>query len=181
MWVGGREGGKEEGGSREQVKEVYVFLHTDIVLTPFFLLVSLSLPPSSSSSLPPPPPPPSLLLLLLPYLLSLPSPSVQVTLAGDLKHGRTVHSLARLLTLYKVYMYIYYVLYIILYALHTNTLLYDATYLDSISRDDPDAPSTQYIQMLEYIRTYVRISSYVRILLSILNTTIFIYMCFYTK
>ena len=26
----------------------------------------------------------------------------QITLVGDLKHGRTVHSLARLLTLYKV-------------------------------------------------------------------------------
>lgn len=26
----------------------------------------------------------------------------QITMVGDLKHGRTVHSLARLLTLYKV-------------------------------------------------------------------------------
>ena len=29
-------------------------------------------------------------------------PSLQVTVVGDLKHGRTVHSLARLLTKYKV-------------------------------------------------------------------------------
>lgn len=27
---------------------------------------------------------------------------LQITMVGDLKHGRTVHSLARLLTLYKV-------------------------------------------------------------------------------
>ena len=29
----------------------------------------------------------------------------QITMVGDLKHGRTVHSLARLLTLYKVKLY----------------------------------------------------------------------------
>ena len=59
-------------------------------------------------SLSPPPPPlspsPS---LSFPLSLSFPhththTHSLKVTLVGDLKHGRTVHSLARLLTHYRV-------------------------------------------------------------------------------
>ena len=57
-----------------------------------------------------PPPPLSLSLSLSPSLSLSLSPShthththsLKVTLVGDLKHGRTVHSLARLLTHYRV-------------------------------------------------------------------------------
>ena len=41
--------------------------------------------------------------MMMMMILDFPIPILtQVTMVGDLKHGRTVHSLARILTLYRV-------------------------------------------------------------------------------